>query len=66
MGCAAMEKSLEKMLGESKKKTFKFTNSRFDIEVYLCTRLLSKCTLIAHYGMFYYIAICLKCTFNVH
>ena len=66
MGCAAMEKSLEKMLGESQKKPFKFTNSRFDIEVYLCTRLLSKCTFIAHYGMFYYIAICHKCTFNVH
>ena len=40
LGCAAMEKSLEKMLGESQKKPFKFTNSRFDIEVYIWTSLL--------------------------
>ena len=66
MGCAAMEKSLEKMLGESKKKTFKFTNSRFDIEVYFLNWLLSKCTFFTHYEMFYCILICLKCTFIVH
>ena len=40
LGCAAMEKSLEKMLGESQKKPFKFTNARFDIEVYIWTSLL--------------------------
>ena len=46
MGCAAMEKSLEKMLGESQKKPFKFTNSRFDIEVYLCTTWLHNVLLL--------------------
>jgi hypothetical protein len=51
-GCASMEKALEKMLGESQKKPFKFTNSRFDIEVYLYSYALSKCTFIAHYCMF--------------
>jgi hypothetical protein len=29
-----MEKSLEKMLGESQKKPFKHTNARFDVEVH--------------------------------
>jgi hypothetical protein len=32
IGCAAMEKSLERMLGETQKKPFKYTNSRFDVE----------------------------------
>ena len=34
LGCSAMEKSLEKMLGESQKKPFKHTNARFDVEVH--------------------------------
>jgi len=33
IGCSAMEKSLERMLGETQKRPFKFTNSRFDVEV---------------------------------
>ena len=56
MGCAAMEKSLEKMLGESKKKTFKFYK--------LTLRYWG--TFNAHYGMKNYMAICHKSTFNVH
>ena len=40
IGCAAMEKSLERMLGETQKKPFKYTNSRFDVEVpyHICSR----------------------------
>jgi hypothetical protein len=33
IGCAAMEKSLERMLEETQKKPFKYTNSRHDVEV---------------------------------
>ncbi len=35
IGCSAMEKSLEKTLGESQKKPFKHTNAKFDVEVLL-------------------------------
>ena len=36
LGCSAQEKSLERKLGETQKKNFKFTNGRGDIEVPLC------------------------------
>ena len=44
IGCSAMEKSLEKMLGESQKKPFKHTNAKFDVEVLT----IRKCANNAH------------------
>lgn len=43
IGCSAMEKSLEKMLGESQKKPFKHTNAKFDVEVVLINEVHIKC-----------------------
>ena len=36
LGCSANEKSLERKLGETQKKNFKFTNGRNDVEVCRC------------------------------
>jgi hypothetical protein len=36
LGCSANEKSLERKLGETQKKNFKFTNGRNDVEVRPC------------------------------
>jgi hypothetical protein len=37
LGCSAAEKSLERKLGEIQKKNFAYTNSRYDVDVSVCT-----------------------------